>query len=197
MHKPKRKRVSIRLKDFDYSQPGGYFVTVCAQGHRQIFGAVRGDEMLPNMLGLIVENEWLRTPLLREGTTLDAFVVMPNHFHGILMIEDCEATMHRGPTFERFGRPVTSSLSTIMRSFKAAVSRRSRRLCPHACDIWQPRFYDHIIRDERCLEKIRDYILSNPARWSQDRENPAATACDPFDSWIDSFKNRPPSGAER
>lgn len=92
MQKPGRRRVNIRLHDFDYSQPGAYFITICAAGRRCLFGKVVDDEMLPNMLGLLVENEWLRTALLRPEIELDAFAVMPNHFHAIVIIADGRAT---------------------------------------------------------------------------------------------------------
>ena len=94
----KHRRRSIRLKDFDYSQAGAYFVTICTYNKKCLFGKVITGEMQPNECGRVIEEEWLKTAEIRKNVELDVFVVMPNHFHGILVIEDkCRGTVHRAP----------------------------------------------------------------------------------------------------
>jgi REP element-mobilizing transposase RayT len=128
-------RRSIRLPGFDYSQVGSYFITICAHERRCIFGEIVEDEMRLNEMGEIVKEEWEKTAKLRDGVELGAFVVMPNHFHAIVhIVEESPAatimedvggrgTARCAPTnerenFERFGKPVSGSIPTIVRSFQ-------------------------------------------------------------------------------
>lgn len=112
---------------------------------------------------------------------MDTAVVMPNHFHGIVFLEKCdEGLMNQAPT-----------LGKIVRTLKAVSTRLIRRHNPNF--VWQRNYYEHIIRDEDSLNKIREYITTNPLRWKLDRENPQAQGQDEFDGWLFSFTSRPKS----
>lgn len=193
-----RHRRSIRLQGYDYSQAGAYFVTVCAQDRKCLFGDITNGEMVLNDYGRAVQDEWLKTAEIRFEIQLSEFVVMPNHFHGILIIGDdlrkgtaCRAlienatcregtkgfcagtrTARRAPT-ERFGQPISGSLSTIIRTFKSAVTKHINeiRLSP-GVSIWQRNYYEHVIRNEMDYRQIAEYIIDNPRRWEEDALHP-------------------------
>lgn len=113
---------------------------------------------------------------------LDAFVVMPNHVHGIIALADHDGrgTSQRGPTIERFGKPTSDSIPTILRLFKSATTKRINEMRDTpGLPVWQRNYYEHIIRNESSLDRIRQYIFDNPARWAIDRENPQAVAPEP------------------
>jgi putative transposase len=170
------QRRSIRLKEYDYTQNGAYFVTICAHERRCIFGDVVGGAMVVNEWGQVVAEEWEQTAILRPNIELDAFVVMPNHVHGIIVIVDdgdsvgaqCIAPLppKHGVTSNNVA---PNSLGAIVRGFKSAVTRRINRL-PNPPDhlIWQRNYYEHIIRNEESLNQIRAYIANNPAKWAED-----------------------------
>jgi len=183
---PKRRnRRSIRLPDYDYSQPGAYFVTACTHNRVCLFGQVIGGGMQLNSYGRIVTEEWHRTERIHNHVALDASVVMPNHVHGSIGItvdldddgsNDRRDTARRVPTRtnRRFGQPRPGSLPTIVRGFKgAATCRINRRRGTPGEPVWQRNYYEHIVRDRRELERIRRYIHRNPARWHRDRNHPA------------------------
>jgi len=187
-------RRSVRLEGCDYTQAGAYFVTVCSYGRVSLFGDIRYKEMHLNGFGHRVEAEWLKTGTLRSNVDLDEYIVMPNHFHGILIISGAlmEGTARRAPTAPRFGQPVVSSLATFIRSFKSATTRSINQL-RHApgLPVWQRNYYEHVIRDDTSLDRIREYILSNPSRWALDRENPDRTGADEFDLWLSALEGKP------
>ncbi len=180
----KQYRRSIRLPHYDYGQPGGYFVTICTHNRDPLFGEIVNAQMVCNDCGRIVTEEWLQTKQLRSYVELDAFVVMPNHVHGVIMILDndgdaarADMAIRRGmarhaPT-RRFGDLQPRTLATIVGSFKSAVTKRINELrrTPGA-PVWQRNYYEHIIRNENELHRIRDYIINNPAQWQEDHENP-------------------------
>lgn len=156
-------RRSIRLPDYDYRQPGGYFVTICTKDRVCLFGGVTKGRMYLNKRGRVAAEEWHHTAEVRQDVELDAFVVMPNHLRGIIVITRSRGTACRAPT-RKFGGPVSGSLSTIVRSYKSAVTRRINRLWePSGETIWQRGFFEHIIRGRRDPERIRRYIEVNPA----------------------------------
>jgi len=126
-----------------------------------------------NEHGMAVREEWLRTAQLRETVELDAFTIMPNHMHGIIVITNGRGTARRAPT-ERFGKPVANSIPTIMRAFKSASTKRinEMRYTP-GTPVWQRNCHEHVIRNDDELKVIRQYTLSNPANWTAD-ENPRA-----------------------
>ena len=164
-------RRSIRLKDYDYSQPGAYFVTVCTHGRECALGEVLDDAVILNYSGLIVQECWEQLPDHYFHVDLDAFVVMPNHVRGIIVFNDRHivgAGLRPAPTWtKRHGLP------EIVRAFKAFSSRRinESRQRPGG-PVWQRGYYEHVIRNDRSWEAIREYIESNPSRWEHDPDNP-------------------------
>ena len=170
------RRKSIRLKDYDYSQPGAYFITICTHKKQCILGEVADDGMKLSRFGEIVKTEWLKTFEIRKNLILDEYIVMPNHFHGIIIV-DGRGTLQRAPTFEKFGRPVSNSIPTVVRLFKSATTNRVNELrhTPES-PFWQRNYLEHIIRNEDELNKIREYIQNNPLKWHLDRENPERVA---------------------
>jgi len=182
----KYHRRSIRLKDYDYSQTGAYFITICTNNNKCIFGSVEDGAMRLNKYGVIVKNEWLKTAELRLNVVLDEYVVIPNHFYGIIMVvDDCRGTARRAPTVERFSKPVPNSLPTIVRSFKSAVTKRINEM-RGKCEIpiWQRNYYEHVIRNEDKLNEIRQYIQNNPLGWHLDWENPERVGKDELEEEI-------------
>ncbi len=186
MYNPdKHHRRSIRLKGYDYTQPGAYFITACTHRWGTIFGEIIDGKMRLNPLGRVVQAEWLKTAQIRSNVQVDEFIVMPNHVHGIIMIMDSgdtarsiptaiADTAHRIPTVEQFGKPVSGSLPTIVRAFKSAATRRINILrSTPGRTVWQRKYYEHIVRSERSLNRIREYIHYNPQRWHLDRYHPA------------------------
>ena len=169
-------RRSIRLKGYDYSQNGAYFITLCTQDRKPIFGKILDGEMQLSQFGIITRDEWLRTSEIRKNVEMDEFVVMPNHFHGIIVIDNLSGTgtLQLAPTVERFGKPTSNTIPTIIRGYKAAVTKQINSLNINAGvynmpeRIWQRNYYEHVIRNEASLTKIREYIMSNPLNWQED-----------------------------
>ena len=186
---PKRHhRRSIRLKGYDYTQPGAYFITICTQDRAFLFGEVVDGEMRLNEYGRIAWGCWKEIPLHFPQAELDAFVVMPNHVHGIIVIAGVGAT-HASPlplsSDARPRGPQRQSVSSIVGSFKSAVTRRINEYrCTPGAPVWQRNYYEHIIRDEKSLNRIREYIVTNPMRWAVDNENPNREGMDPLEEWI-------------
>ena len=179
-------RKNNRLKNYNYSDNGFYFVTICTKDKKNIFGQyinpVGAQRAVPetvqektpkiniNQYGQIVCEEWKNTQYLRNNVKLDEFVIMPNHIHGIIIINDT-GTARCAPTGLVRG-PVSCSLSAIIRSFKSAVTNRINKLRQTTkLPIWQRSFYDHVIRVDESLYKIREYIRNNPATWDKDEYN--------------------------
>jgi REP element-mobilizing transposase RayT len=158
---------SNRLKEWDYSTPWWYYVTICTKNFKCWFGEVKNGKMILNDLGKIVEEEWLKTKEIRTSVDLDYYVIMPNHFHGIAIIEGYEhaksVETHRDASL----RKVQNNLSDIIRGFKGTVTKQIHKLGYENFQ-WQPRFYDHIIRNEADLRRIRNYIQNNPLKWELD-----------------------------
>ena len=166
-------RRSIRLPEYDYTQPGYYFLTLVTYRRINRFGEIDSKGMVINAIGKMVENEWERLPQRFPGVALDAYMVMPNHFHGVLCIMDDSAKSDSSQPVERFGHPVKASIPTIVRSFKAAVTLRSRRMLGDSdTQIWQGNYYERVIRNEQGLLAARLYIEENPMNWAEDQENP-------------------------
>jgi REP element-mobilizing transposase RayT len=153
----KHHRRSIRLNGYDYQRPGAYFVTICVQGRARLFGNVVEGEMRHNAAGQMVASEWEGLVERFSGIALDAYVVMPDHFHAIIMLADV-------PTPD-------TQLGDVIGAFKSLTTNRYIRAVrdfgwpPFDRQLWQRNYYEHIIRDEADLERIRVYIQSNPARW--------------------------------
>ncbi|HEY3475431.1 MAG TPA: transposase [Anaerolineales bacterium] len=173
----KHHRRSIRLPTYDYSQPGAYYITIVTHQRALLFGKIVDEEMQLSDFGKIAEECWCAIPEHFPNVDLGAYVVMPNHVHGIIVIRaDASAsarsrcTIYRAPT-EQFQNPVTGSIPTIVRTYKAAVTRRIGREF-NATDIWQRNYYEHIVRNQSDLQNKTDYINANPSLWEQDDHNP-------------------------
>jgi putative transposase len=171
-----KQRRSIRLPQFDYTQPGAYTVTICTQPGAPMLGRITDGVVRLNDYGKVVEHCWRQIPAHNHAVDVDAFVLMPNHLHGIVFLaQDApgRGTACRAPT-ERFGQPVPGSLPTLIRSFKSAATRRINLLrgTPGG-RVWQRGYYERVIRNERELNAVRRYIAYNPLRWALDPENPA------------------------
>lgn len=178
MEKYTNQHKSRRLKTWDYTTSWWYFITICCNHHKNYFGEINETKIALSDVGKIVEEEWLNTELIREYVELDYYVIMPNHFHGIIIINEKndfipkrEDISQNVPTTNKYFSeisPKQGSLSLVIRSFKSAVTRRcnNKKLQMK----WQPNFYDRIIRDEAELYKIRKYIDQNPMKWELDSE---------------------------
>ena|SRR2546421_6762120 len=158
---------ATRLKTRDYSLPGLYFVTICANFMRCTFGRVNRDKVNLSPLGRIVHETWSEIPLHFGQVNLYSFVVMPNHVQGIIEIA---FGLHHATSVRSIGlRP--GSLSAIVRSLKAEVTRRARVELDWNGDIWQHNYYDRVIRDGREFSTVTRYIAENPLKWSRNQEN--------------------------
>ena len=171
------RRPSLRAPHYDYRLPGAYFVTIVAAGRRCIFGHITAEGATLSPLGQAVHRCWQRIGEKRSGlVTLDEYVVMPNHLHGLLMITASEsAPEHLIETAVRASGPAPRSLGAIVGQFKAAVSREAREIGESA-PIWQRNYHERVIRTQNVLDRIRQYIRDNPERWRSDRLFPAPAA---------------------
>jgi REP element-mobilizing transposase RayT len=180
-------RRSIRLSGYDYARSGAYFVTVCIQNRSCLFGSIVNGEMKLNNAGRIAQEVWEELPARFPQVGIDGFIVMPNHIHGILMVgaqfiapSDSPFDVIKNPARSVIGR--APALGEIIRAYKA-ISTRKIRPTVKADFRWQRNYYEHIVRNEESLNRIREYILNNPIQWDVDRENPAATTSEPENAW--------------
>jgi REP element-mobilizing transposase RayT len=176
----KHNRRSIRLKDYDYSQTGMYFVTICAKDRKCLFGKIKNEEMELNELGEIIEEEWIKSSEIRKEICLDEFIIMPNHLHGVVFIDNGDDVLMEddaavGANGRSPLRMKPKSISSFMAGFKSAVTKRINlfRNTP-ASPIWQRNYYERVIRNEKELDGIRQYIYYNAGNWYNDIENPEA-----------------------
>jgi putative transposase len=163
-------RRSIRLDHYDYSKNGAYFITVCTFQREHLFGEVADGIMRLNEAGQIVEDEWCQTARVRPYITLDAFVVMPNHFHGLFVIEE-RAEQRSAPTeLAAFQKVLPQSVPSIVLQLKGAITKRVNALrnLP-GTPVWQRNYHEHIVRGLEDLDRLRRYIEGNPGKWSEDR----------------------------
>ena len=176
----RQRRPSLRLKGYDYSRAGAYFVTLCAM-NRELFFL---DE---NTRG-IAEQCWREIPSHFPAVQLDEWVVMPNHLHGIVVLDLRRGVPWNAPTKSKHANPFSAisprprTLSVIIRAYKASVTLRCRRLGVPAFG-WQRSYHERIIRDEYELNRIRRYIAENPSKWKNDPHNPAITGMNPEKPW--------------
>lgn len=190
-------RKSFRLRGFDYTLPGTYFITICTHDRRELFGEIANGGMRLNDAGMAAQAVWRAIPAHFPTVRLDAFVVMPNHVHGVIVIAPTAATTtrgsdagrasphncasperpgSRGPNVAGTGRPAgppSCSVGAIVGSYKSAASRRINRLrdasYPPIGPIWQRNYYEVIVRDDGALQRIRAYIVANPRNWNRAR----------------------------
>ena len=184
-------RKSPRLSGYDYSQEGAYFVTVCVQGRQALLGEILHGEMHLNQPGFAVERWWKELESKFPSIKIDEYyVVMPNHLHGIVLITSSPSPVvqggHAGPPLQR-----------IVQWFKTMTTNnyihgvKEHGWQPFKGNLWQRSFYEHVIRNDEALNRIREYIQTNPQRWDLDRENPRAAGKDDFDRWLATCKTRP------
>lgn len=182
----KHHRRSIRYPGFDYTQSGAYFVTLVTHQRDALFGEIIDGEMKSNRKGEIAKEEWFASVNIRKEICLhpEEFVVMPNHIHGIVWIENEDAHVRANDidigaddiSIGADGRPPLSirkprSLGSFIAGFKSSVTKRIRDEL-NETGIWQRNYYERIIRNERELDAICRYIASNPLNWAGDTENP-------------------------
>ena len=198
-------RRSVRLHEHDYSRPGWYFITLLTNNRECLFGEIAKGEMELNELGKIIHIEWSKSAEIRMEIELDAFVVMPNHLHGIIIIKDVghdasvrahsRAPLHSHPPLCHTSRNHTESdqnrsplqqhallyrrpksIGSFVAGFKSAATKHinHHRNTPYM-PVWQRNYWEHIIRNESDLHKIREYIVNNPLQWTLDEENPDRT----------------------
>jgi REP element-mobilizing transposase RayT len=170
----KHHRRSIRLRGYDYAQPGAYFVTVCVRERECVLGNITDGEMVLSDLGKIARDFWAQVPVHFPTISIDTFVVMPNHVHAVIIINDlpCRgavtAPLQTGQS--KIDRP---TLSQIIAYYKYQTTKHINQIHDNAeTPFWQRGFYDHIIRNKRELNAIQQYIADNPVKWQLDRDNP-------------------------
>jgi putative transposase len=184
-------RRSIRLKGHDYTQAGEYFVTIRTHDRGNVLGRIQNENLILSEIGTIVKQEWMKTPEVRSNVDLDEFVIMPNHVHGILVIRD---ERKGGEAFVRANgnspirenkssqgktpfRSPSATVGAIVRGFKGATTKRVNELfVTPGRPLWHRNYYEHVVRNEEDLERIREYIRLNPTRWPTDEENPTNTS---------------------
>ncbi|EKE14018.1 MAG: hypothetical protein ACD_12C00713G0002 [uncultured bacterium] len=171
-----RHRKSNRLRNFDYSSSGYYFVTICVHNRQCVFGNIQNQKMILNEYGEMAKQYWLEIPKHFPNVELNEFMVMPNHVHGIIIIRNsqqcvgnknfCSLQNEQLP----WQTKLSKSLSSIIRGYKIGITEYCHQNNFQIFN-WQKSFYDHIIRNEYSLFRIRQYIKDNPANWDNDRNN--------------------------
>ncbi|MFN9398166.1 MAG: transposase, partial [Dolichospermum sp.] len=188
------KRQSIRLKGYDYSQSGLYFITICCYQRECLFGNIMNSQIILNNFGQLIKEEWLKSAEIRKEIEFDDFVIMPNHFHGIVIInqeinsdfmkndvdfqDNNVGANGRSPLQQiQSSRPKISmkpkSISSLIAGFKSATTKKINiiRNTPQN-PVWQRNYYDHIIRNDESLARIREYVQNNPLSWENDQLHP-------------------------
>ncbi len=164
-------RSPLRLKEYDYSRAGAYFVTVCTKHRKMLLGDVVEDGIRLNPLGVVVKECWEDLPRHYHFLELDAFIVMPNHVHGILVITgnpNVGAGLKPAPTSKR------RALPEIVRALKTFSARRINQILgTPGIPVWQRNYYEHVIRNEIDLEETREYIQNNLIKWLEDENHPS------------------------
>ncbi len=191
---------SARLPHWDYGNSAAYFITICTHTMEHYFGEIKNDEMHLNEIGKFAEEFWLEIPTQFPFAQLDVFVIMPNHMHGILIIDrdemggamemasanNVEMRLIASPSCESSNIEKTrliaslpggitglknpmlhENISRILRWYKGRCTIEIHKTHPHFA--WQPRFHDHVIRDEKAMDRIRNYIINNPYNWKKDK----------------------------
>jgi putative transposase len=169
LFKKKYKTVSSRLKGYDYSLPGWYFITICTYRHKCLFGKIIEDDMMLNELGITVKDELFKSEVFRKEIEIHEYIIMPNHIHILAGIDyknynGKESVENSGVAFK-----IKKSIGMFVRGFKSAVTRNVDKKLDCKIKLWQSGYYDHIVRNEKSLEKIKSYIINNPICWSKDK----------------------------
>ncbi|MEO7486141.1 MAG: transposase [Ferruginibacter sp.] len=190
-------RRSVRLKGYDYSQAGLYFITICCQDRKCRFGKIENGEMILNELGTIAYNEWIKLVERFTSFELDVFQIMPNHMHGIILLNDVAGA----DTLAQLGQPqglaptdavaqndlitdddigtgaspapTNATIGEIIGAYKSLVFNGCLKIYKSKNDLmgklWQRNYYEHIIRNAKSYENISNYIINNPAKWAEDK----------------------------
>ena len=182
--KNKYRISSARLQTWDYSNNGAYFITICTQNRHHFFGHIQNQEMQLSEIGKLASQFWNEIPNHFPMVELGNFVVMPNHVHGILIIDKKNdlsfpnsvvetrqclvSTIHSNSIIgsSRFQNQGKNTISSIVGSYKSIVTKMARQINPNFA--WQSRFHDHIIRNSRSFDNIQNYIEQNPVKWNED-----------------------------
>lgn len=172
LYKNKYRVESTRLKNWDYSSDGYYFITICTHNRECILGDIISDKMVLSDIGEIVEKEWLKSFEIRKELFCDTYCIMPNHIHGIVVINNNDGTptttVQNEPRADKLQR-MPKSISSFVAGFKSSATKLTNEYrSTQGIPVWQTRFHDHIIRDENELERIREYILNNQLNWRKD-----------------------------
>lgn len=164
LYKGKYRIPSIRLKNYDYSSDGSYFVTICTHDHYHYFGKITEGKMHFSEIGKIANQYWIDIPKHFPSVILGEWVVMPNHIHGIIIINPVET-----PNLDISANPhwKTGSLGNIINQYKRICTIEIRKILPDFA--WQSRFYEHIIRNENDFYRTSEYIFNNPLSWQEDK----------------------------
>ena len=161
-----KSRKQIRLNGYDYSKNGYYFITICTYNWKFVFGEIVNNEMILNQYGVILKNAWFDLSNHHVNIKLDKFIVMPNHIHGIIIIN---SPVGNGPA-RSSNKHTNNNLSIIIGSFKSIVTKQINWINDNTFK-WQKFFHDHIIRTDKSLNSICDYITNNPKNWESDENN--------------------------
>ncbi|PIV22510.1 MAG: hypothetical protein COZ69_14485 [Deltaproteobacteria bacterium CG_4_8_14_3_um_filter_45_9] len=171
----RRNRKVIRLREYDYSQAGGYFITICTYNREYLFGQVANHQMMLNKTGETVKQWWLKLEDKFINVKLDNYVVMPNHIHGIIVVieKDKVGAIHELPLQSGMIMRRQMLIPKTVGYFKMNSAKYINRLRgAMGYPLWQRNYYEHVIRNENELYRITDYIKNNPLKWDLDRENP-------------------------
>lgn len=169
---------SARRQGYDYGQNGAYFITICTKNRLHFFGKIENGKMILNETGQLAEKFWSEIPIHFPFVKLGGFVVMPNHVHGILVIDrdittvetlQCNVSTETTDPNQQMSNisPKPGTISTIIRSYKSVVTKYANH--SGLAFGWQTRFHDHIIRNNRAYQRIENYIINNPKNWKDDR----------------------------
>jgi REP element-mobilizing transposase RayT len=176
LFKEKYRIESTRLPGWDYVSAGWYFVTFCTKNRECLLGDVINGDIRLSAIGEIVAEEWQKTEQIRPNVAMDEWMIMPNHVHGIIVIKNggVVETPRRGVSTVNVStsRWKPNSLGSIINQIKSVCTKRIWA-AGFRDFAWQPRFFDHIIRDEKSLHNIQQYIRNNPLKWQLDKDNPA------------------------
>lgn len=169
---------SSRLKNWDYGNCAPYFVTICVENHQKLLGEIAGGKMVLHKSGEIVQSIWLEIPQKFDYVRLHEFVVMPNHFHGIIVIDkkrksrdvlmSMDEVKNRRGGFSGDKNPMLNdNLPRVLRWFKGRATFEIRKINPNFN--WQGRYWDNVIRSEQAYNNIEHYIINNPSNWKDDK----------------------------
>jgi REP element-mobilizing transposase RayT len=163
-------RKNLRLRGYDYSRPGVYFITICTAEGEPLFGEIRSGQMIRNDAGNVLAEIWAHLPQRFPNIALDAFVVMPNHVHGVVVFDKPGINQKQGAASSA---PTTVvALGRVVRSFKSESAIRVNAILKTSGRfVWQRNYFEHIVRTGKDLDEIRQYIHDNPLRWDSDPEN--------------------------